>query len=397
MISPKVPSGIFCNDAQVGFRPQLNGAMMRRRKRRQIILVVVAGVAVLLVTGGMLIWLTPEPPQDELREAREALASAKKAGADLYVAPVYREAEQLYDSAMVCWSAQNSRFFPFRDFGKMTGFVQQATKKALEAEQMATEQSSNTSKLVKQGVTELSANVGLYERRYKHMPLPSSVISDHNMGKMKLSEARISLESTRYKEAYQHFLKAAELIGRSNRKAESILTEWFDQYPQWKKHGDQAILMSKGGRRVILVDKYAHTCVVYQSGKIVRQFDVEFGPNWMGYKRRKGDRCTPEGIYRVTQKKEGGRTKFHRALLINYPNDEDRKRFAHDKKRGLIPARADIGGLIEIHGMGGKGIDWTDGCVALRNSDMDALYRLAGTGTPVIIVGSLKPLSQKDF
>ncbi len=354
---------------------------------------VLAGVIVLLVAGGVLIWLAPEPPQNELTEARKALATAKRAGADLYATSVYQEARQLYDSAMVCWSVQNSRFFPLRDFGKMTGFVQQATEKAVEAKQTAIQQSSNTGKLVRGGVADLNAKVSLYERRYKHMPLPSGVIGDHNMGKMKLSEARISLEGTRYKEAYEHYLKAAELINRSNDKAESILTDWFDQYPQWKKHGNQAILMSKGGRKVILVDKYAHKCMVYQSGKMIRQFDAEFGPNWMGYKRRKGDKSTPEGIYRITQKKEGGRTKFHRALLINYPNDEDRKRFIQDKKKGLIPSRADIGGLIEIHGMGGKGVDWTDGCVALANSDMEALYRLAGAGTPVIIVGSLKPLN----
>ncbi len=126
---------------------------------------------------------------------------------------------------------------------------------------------------------------------------------------------------------------------------------------------------------------------------MIRQFTAEFGKNWMGHKRTGGDKATPEGIYRVTQKKEGGRTIYYKALLINYPNDEDRKQFAQDKRKGLIPARAGIGGLIEIHGGGGKGIDWTDGCIALRNDDMDALYRLVAAGTPVVIVGSMKPLN----
>lgn len=367
--------------------------IMSKRKRKQIILVILVGVVVLLIAGGVFIWLAPEPPQQELKLAREALAVAKKAGADLYAALAYQEAQQLYDSAMICWTVENSRFFVFRDFGKMTDFVQQVTKEANEAEQLAIQQSANITKIVREGVADLNSKVSLYEKRYKHMPLPVGVISDHNMGKMKLSEARISLESTRYKEAYQHYLRAVELINRSNDKAENMLTDWFDQYPQWKKHGDQAILMSRGGRKVILVDKYAHKCMVYQSGKMIREFEAEFGANWMGYKRKKGDKATPEGIYRITQKKEGGRTKFYRALLINYPNDEDRKRFIQDKKRGLIPSRADIGGLIEIHGTGGKGVDWTDGCIALKNEDMDALFRLAGPGTPVIIVGSLKPMN----
>lgn len=366
---------------------------MRRKRRKQIVLAVWAGVIILLTAGGLLIWLAPEPPQEELIVAREALAAAKKSAADIYATPLYQEAQQLYDSAMVSWSVENSRFFPLRDFKKMTGFIQQVTKKANEAERQAVRQSSNTNKLVSQGVVDLKAKVSLYERRYKHMPLPSGVISDHNVGKMKLSEARIALENKSFKDAYQHFLKADELIKRSNEKAEKMLISWFDQYPQWKKHASQAISMSRGGRKVILVDKYAHRCLVYQSGRIIKQFDAEFGINWMGHKRRSGDKATPEGVYRITQKKAGGSTRFHRALLLNYPNDEDRKRFAHDKKKGLIASGAGIGGLIEIHGMGGKGVDWTDGCVALRNSDMDALYRLVGTGTPVVIVGSLKPLN----
>ncbi len=366
---------------------------MRRKKRRQIKVIVLIGTVILLVAGGLLILFAPEPPQEELKLAREALAAAKKAGADVYAGSAYQEAQQLYDSAMVCWAVQNEKLFPFRDFDKMTGFVNQVTQKARSAEQEAIRQSSNTSKRVREGVADLNSKIDLYEKRYKHLPLPSNVINDHNIGKMKLSEARIALEDERFKEAHEHFLLADERIKRSNARAEQILTDWFDQYPLWRKYADQAIQMSKGGRKVILVDKYAHTCTVYQSGKIIRQFNAEFGINWMGHKRRTGDKATPEGIYRITQKKDGGRTKFGKALLINYPNDEDRKRFAQDKKKGLIPASAGIGGLIEIHGTGGKGVDWTDGCVALRNSDMAVLYRLVDPGTPVVIVGSLKPLN----
>jgi len=62
-------------------------------------------------------------------------------------------------------------------------------------------------------------------------------------------------------------------------------------------------------------------------------------------------------------------------------------------RKGNIPRRG-IGNLIEIHGDGGKGINWTDGCVALTNSDMDKLYGLVGVGTPVTIVGSLRSLKE---
>jgi lipoprotein-anchoring transpeptidase ErfK/SrfK len=59
----------------------------------------------------------------------------------------------------------------------------------------------------------------------------------------------------------------------------------------------------------------------------------------------------------------------------------------------VIAASADIGNLIEIHGDGGKGIDWTDGCIALKNTDMDILYKLVPNGTTVTIVGTAQPLN----
>jgi len=132
---------------------------------------------------------------------------------------------------------------------------------------------------------------------------------------------------------------------------------------------------------------------VYQSGKVIRSYDAEFGPNWMAHKERTGDRATPEGNYRIVSKKERGSTIYHKAMLLDYPNAEDRVRFAAKKRKGLISRNAGIGNLIEIHGNGGKGFDWTIGCIGLRDRDIDDLYRLVGSGTRVTIVGSIEPLS----
>ncbi len=364
------------------------------KKRRKQILLIVGVLVVLLVTAGVLVLLAPQPPRNELKLAREALNSAQKAGADVYAKTEYRQAQQLYDSAMVNWAVQNERFFLSRDYDPVVGFTEQVILKAHEAETKSVSQAKNTNLLVKRGIADLEPKVGLYERVYKKMPLPASVISAHNKGKMKLDEAKFAFDSGRYNEAKAHLQIATELVKSSNDRAEKILHSWFSNYQHWKKLGNNAVRYSKGGKKVLLIDKYAHKCFVYQSGKQIRQYDVELGMNWMGDKRRKGDKATPEGVYQITQKKDGARTKFHKALLLNYPNDEDRKRFAAEKKNGTLPARTDIGGLIEIHGLGGKGVDWTDGCVALRNSDMDELFRLLAPGTQVIIVGSLKPLSE---
>ena len=351
-------------------------------------------LCLLLIAGGTIIYLIPEQPQNELRLAREALKAAQKTEAATYASSAYKEAQQLYDSAMVCWAEQNTRFFLNRDYTRVKEFAMQVIEKAQVAGEKSVNQSKSTNSLVRSGIAELDKHVNLYERVYKKMPLPRSVINAHNKGKMKLAEAKIALNSSRYNEAKTHYQNAREGIISSNEKAEKLLTAWFAHYPQWKKNAEEAIRLSKRGQKVILVDKLGHWCTVYQNGKVLKQFEAEFGINWMGDKRQKGDKATPEGIYRVTQKKEGSRTKFHRALLLNYPNDEDKKQFAAEKKKGTISSRTDIGGLIEIHGLGGKGVDWTDGCVALKNDDMDSLFRLVAPGTPVIIVGSLKPLSE---
>jgi murein L,D-transpeptidase YafK len=84
-----------------------------------------------------------------------------------------------------------------------------------------------------------------------------------------------------------------------------------------------------------------------------------------------------------------GDTRYHRALLINYPNESDRVRFERARAAGTIPRGARIGGSIELHGSGGRQVDWTDGCVALTNRDMERVFAMVPIGSRVLIAGSL--------
>ena len=95
---------------------------------------------------------------------------------------------------------------------------------------------------------------------------------------------------------------------------------------------------------------------------------------------------TPEGRYKIVKK--NAQSRYYKALLIDYPNESDKRRFALAKKKGLIPAGAAIGGLIEIHG-GGKD-SLTNGCVGVENSVMDRLFPEVSVGTVVTIIGSLE-------
>ena len=96
----------------------------------------------------------------------------------------------------------------------------------------------------------------------------------------------------------------------------------------------------------------------------------------------------------MIQKKDRHRTIYYKALLINYPNGDDRVRFKKNIDSHKFSRKTEIGGSIEIHGHGGRGFDWTNGCVALDNKDMDVVFSLARENTPVIIVGSLEPLEK---
>jgi len=156
-------------------------------------------------------------------------------------------------------------------------------------------------------------------------------------------------------------------------------------YRRWVR--DTVAESAADGSHAILVDKLRHTLTLLKSGRPIRSYRADIGLNGAQDKSFAGDKATPEGRYKIVEKRGPSRTRWYKALLINYPNEQDRAQFDEMKRRGAIPARARIGGLIEVHGEGGRYQDWTEGCVALENDDMDELFDLVSVGTPITIVG----------
>lgn len=155
---------------------------------------------------------------------------------------------------------------------------------------------------------------------------------------------------------------------------------------KWDEQTENLLIWSRQkGKRAILVDTFGHLCIVIHKGRVEKSYKADLGRNWYQRKTRAQDAGTPEGDYSVTRLIARGT--YGRALLINYPNNEDITRFESLKRKGDIPASAKIGGIIEIHGSGGRDADWTDGCVALSDGDMNEVYAVAYTGMPVTIVG----------
>lgn len=134
----------------------------------------------------------------------------------------------------------------------------------------------------------------------------------------------------------------------------------------------------------IVILKSAHTLSLISGNQTLRTYKVALGRNPVGPKTRKGDHKTPEGQYIIDVKKD--RSRFYRALHISYPDADDSDRARRD---GYDP-----GGDVEIHGIeNGLGwighlhrrIDWTDGCIAVTDEEMDEIWERVSVGTPIEI------------
>ncbi|UAB79387.1 L,D-transpeptidase family protein [Erythrobacter sp. SCSIO 43205] len=132
----------------------------------------------------------------------------------------------------------------------------------------------------------------------------------------------------------------------------------------------------------LIVDKTKRMLVAYSGGKPIRAYrGLQFGDAPKGHKRFQGDERTPEGVYRIDWRNPQSR--FHLSLRISYPNERDR---AYASQYGLSP-----GGDIFIHGQpngldyGRMSGDWTDGCIALSNEEIEELWQIVPNGTPIEI------------
>lgn len=147
----------------------------------------------------------------------------------------------------------------------------------------------------------------------------------------------------------------------------------------------------------IFVYKSKRRMYVFDGDTIVRDYPIGLGKNPQGDKEREGDGKTPEGIFYVCKKNE--RSKFYKSIGLNYPSiahaekalmngiisvsDYRRIEYAH-RSNDTPPWDTPLGGYIFIHG-GGAHSDWTEGCIALYNSDIDELFEMVRIGTPVYI------------
>jgi murein L,D-transpeptidase YafK len=149
------------------------------------------------------------------------------------------------------------------------------------------------------------------------------------------------------------------------------VAQWANAAPEI--HADKVVLL-KGKRTLIL----------YRNENILRSYKISLGSNPLGPKTRQGDGRTPEGNYILDRRNP--KSQFYRSIHVSYPNAGDRERA---RKSGVNP-----GGDIFVHGLpNGYGAigrmhlahDWTNGCIAVTNEEMDEIWKLVPDGTPIEI------------
>jgi L,D-peptidoglycan transpeptidase YkuD (ErfK/YbiS/YcfS/YnhG family) len=207
-----------------------------------------------------------------------------------------------------------------------------------------------------------------------------------------VKQTRSFMEQGRFTQAQRTAELADEWIASQARQLSSELGRYADpaQVSRWRAMVRRTVDWSREHHAAALVVvKAARQLTLYRSGRAIVTYPVRLGFNGLLEKRYADDGATPEGLYRVVQVKDRGQTDFYRAFLLDYPNDDDRRRFHRAQRAGLIPRTARIGGNIEVHGESNRQLSQTLGCIMLANRQMDRLFTEVEVGTPVAIVGAI--------
>lgn len=134
----------------------------------------------------------------------------------------------------------------------------------------------------------------------------------------------------------------------------------------------------------VVVHKERRILQLFQGDRVIREYSVALGGNPVGHKRQEGDRRTPEGLYSLDWRNPG--SAYYKSIHVSYPAPEDLKAAA--------ASGVDPGGMIMIHGQPNyfgwlafltQSYDWTDGCIAVTNAEMDEIWAMVANNTPIEI------------
>ena len=331
------------------------------------------------------------PPLADLSRARSEVGRAEREGALRYAAEELGQAEEAVRAAQRAVVLQSARFSFRRDYRQAHFLIQRARFYAVQALRLTLLRRDAAHREAQEEMAKLTDSLAR-SREVKRFLTPKDP-SIHRLlmgAEIDLDVAEMKMKAQDFTGALQAAKSGTSRVGEAEQQLLSTIVQ-FTSHPDlssWRKWVEDAVHKGRGqGEVAFVVDKLRRRMTVYRQGKAAQTYSVDLGLGGMERKLRAGDDATPEGLYQIQEIRGPGQTRYYRAFLLDYPNAQDRRRFEEARRKGLIPRGADPGGLIEIHGEGGRDRDWTKGCVALTNREMDELARMVKVGTPVAIVG----------
>ncbi|MFO0774950.1 MAG: L,D-transpeptidase [Nitrospiraceae bacterium] len=209
---------------------------------------------------------------------------------------------------------------------------------------------------------------------------------------MLVQQAKSYYDHARYTRAQEQAHVVTQSLGVQTVKLTRELSRYADEekVAAWQAMAQHTVEWSRRAKAyAIVVDKSARNLQLYRNGKPMTSIPIRLGADGVLEKRLPGDGATPEGYYHIVQKRGPERTTLHRALVLDYPNGEDRRSFGLSRPLNTRRAKEDTATMVAIHGEDDGGLHQALGSLIVDNLQIDALYRDIETGTPVTIVGAL--------
>jgi len=336
----------------------------------------------------------PIPP--EVQEAEHQEKALWRAAASLYVPEKHDQYLKSLRDAKDRLIKEKAKLPLFRDFGEIQTDFQNLLLTGDELLKSVEIRKQQRSEAVSNQIASINKRIDSLKKLTRMINKGRFARSILIRIELKLSEADLQRQRGEIIEAEKKLLELIPYLNDADDMVFSILERYRDasHLDRWERWIKETIMESEKKKIfAVVVTKIDRRLIVYQAGKPLMSFDVGLGPNSLADKIHAGDYATPEGKYRIVKKIPT--SQYFKALLLDYPNNDDRERFQQQRKDGLIPPGVGIGGLIEIHGGGQDAI--TNGCVSLEDKNMGQLFDLLVVGTPVTIVGSTRRKNSAFF
>jgi hypothetical protein len=328
----------------------------------------------------------PVPPEVKLAETQEF--NLWRAGAPLYLQEPFSRYRDALDKAKNNLVQVKSRFRWFRDYQPVQADFARVLQEGDELFKLLEIEKQRRAVVIREEMTGLKESL-------KDLDECSRMANENKASRGRLTRAEVILneaqtlyERKQYQASEEKLKEVEAHLTAAERMITPVLSRYKDrgQISKWKKWANETIEESADQAIYsVVIIKADRKLFLYKDGELLKSYPVGLGRSGWSDKQRSRDNATPEGRYQIIGKNPS--SPYHRALLINYPNEEDREAFYRAKRKGLLPRSAKIGGSIEIHGGGSNGL--TYGCISLANNHIEELYSAVEVGTPITIVGAI--------